>query len=53
MRDATYHVDPLGGVTEYRWCPEEGQWIVKQLGSVYMFSQVQLKSMGITLDDRF
>lgn len=53
MIEATYHVDRLGGITQYRWCPEEGQTIICQIGSVYDFNQNELRSMGIVLDDRF
>jgi|TARA_R100000479_G_C6311302_1_gene174118 hypothetical protein len=53
MKPASYQLDPLGGITEIRWCPEEGQWIVKQIGSVYEYNQSELLSMGIKLDDRF
>lgn len=53
MREATYEVDILGSITQYRWCPEEGQYITCLIGSVYDFNQKELLSMGIVLDDRF
>lgn len=53
MSPASYSVDPLGGITETRWCSEEGQYIVTMIGSVYEFNQAELRSMGIELDDRF
>jgi hypothetical protein len=53
MGGATYHVDHLGTITQYRWCAEEGQYIERIIGNVYEFNQRELSSMGIQLDDRF
>ena len=48
-----YEVDSTGLITSYQFDPEEGQTIVRMVGNVYEFSQADLKSMGIELDDRF
>jgi hypothetical protein len=48
-----YQVDSTGMITSYQFDPEEGQTIVRMVGNVYEFTQGELKSMGIELDDRF
>jgi hypothetical protein len=48
-----YQVDSTGLITSYQFDPEEGQTIVRMVGNVYEFTQGELKSMGIELDDRF
>jgi hypothetical protein len=48
-----YQVDSTGLITSYQFDPEEGQTIVRMVGNVYEFTQAELKSMGIELDDRF
>lgn len=48
-----YQVDSTGLITSYQFDPEEGQTIVRIVGNVYEFTQKELKSMGIELDDRF
>lgn len=46
-----YELDATLHITSYTFDPEEGQYIIRQLGSVYEYNQAQLKSMGITLND--
>lgn len=47
MRSATYYVDSLGTITQYRWCAEEGQYVVRIIGNVHDFTQSELSSMGL------
>jgi len=53
-KDSTrYIVDAIGHITSYTFDPEEGQDIIRQLGSVYEYTQQELAAMGINLSDRF
>lgn len=48
-----YSYDFLGTITSRTWCAEEGQYIEKIVGNVYDFTQQELLSMGIVLDETF
>lgn len=38
-------------VYEYTFDPEEGQYIIRDLGHVYNFNQAELQRMNITLPE--
>lgn len=47
----SYYRLEFDNIYHYAFDPEEGQWIITDLGHVYNFNQAELNSMQITLPE--